>query len=100
VRKRVASPEETLIGLTVAHSSSAFISGESLNAVASASSMLTFSDDVATTMCVQPSSAKSPPPPSSLASLPKHPVSATAVERITSPARPERRARADQDSRE
>ena len=62
VRKRVASPDETLIGCTVAHSSSCSCCGDSLNASASASSMFTFSDDVATTTLVQPSSAKSPSP--------------------------------------
>jgi hypothetical protein len=64
VRYRVASPDDTLTGRMVAHSSSAFASADSLNAAARASSMLTFSDDVATATWVHPSSAKSPSPDS------------------------------------
>ena len=87
VRNRVASPDDTLIGRTVAHSSSASCSGDSLNASARASSMFTFSDDVATTMCVHPSSAKSPLPPSPPPSddAPKQPVS-TSIEAVSSAA--------------
>ena len=87
VRKRVASPDETLIGCTVAHSSSCSCCGDSLNASASASSMLTFSDDVATTTLVQPSSAKSPSPRSPPSGpSPVHAASASAATNSTAPA--------------
>src|SRR6478735_2855525 len=64
VRMRVASTDETLIGCTVAHSSRASGWGLSLKAAASSSSMLTFSEEVAMTTFVHPSSAKSPSPKS------------------------------------
>ncbi|GAA2102729.1 hypothetical protein GCM10009823_26280 [Brevibacterium salitolerans] len=51
------------MGRTEAHSASASCSGESLKAAASASIMFTFSEDVATTTGVQPSSEA---PPASL----------------------------------
>ena len=49
--------------------------------------MLTFSDEVATTMCVQPSSAKSPPAAvaSAVGRAPKQPVSAS-IEAVRSAA--------------
>ncbi len=100
VRIRVASPEDTLMGRTVAQVSRAAASGDSLNAFASASSMLTFSEDVATTTFVQPSSAKSPPPTvSGSASEPKHPVKDTSAAAITAPTARERRSDPDVEER-